>query len=1118
MVLAQPPMLRAIRTNIMPAEVKYAFWLSAHDNDGLHRRARALRSYLARVRDQHSLANLSYNVARQSNRALKSRTLFSVTSLDELDRKLLTLDKGETRPADDRAIVLCFGGQVSTFVGLDRLVYERVTILRKHIDRVDSVARSLGVSSIFPSIFQRTPIQDTVLLQVALLAMQYACARSWLDSGLKPVAVVGHSFGELTALCISQVLSLEDTIKMIINRATLVRDAWGADKGSMMAISEADLSDVQKLLLEANSKHDASPAGIACYNGPRSFTLAGSTTAIDVVAETLASYSLKGIKMKKLSVSNAFHCALVDDIAASLEGGAQGLTFREPVIPIERATENSASTSKLRPKFVADHMRNPVYFHHALKRTAAKHADSPLVFLEAGSNSTITQMASRALGDVALKEAHFQAVNITNCDDGWNRLVDTTLGLWRAGVAVHHWAHHPLQARESTDLSPLLLPPYQFDPDSRHWIHLKIPPRFAPALPAQDGALPTSVNKKPEEEGLVVFAGYQDGSAQRIPRFRINRSSPIFKKLLAGHMTIQTAPICPATVQIGLVAEGLATIHPVYNQEGYTPQFQDIKYHSPVCASSTLTTWIEVTEEGPEGASTGAWQFEVFSTEIKEAGNKGAKMLHTTGHVIFMRASDASLQRELDYFPRMFGHSRATDLLTRPDVDEILSHRNIYRMFAEIVDYGEEYRGLRKLVGRGNEAAGVVVPTSGSKGHTGGLNFDPHLSDAFCQVAGVWANFLSARAPSDAYLANGIGQWIRAPAKDTTPAELHVFATSHRSSEKVWLSDIFVFDAADGSLLEVMLGIAFVQISKSSMGKLLCRMSDPRWLASHIETPTTSDIVPMSDAEPIHESKQPVTTALSPAQREAKAATKAPKEGNGISERVKAIIADLSGLEPHEIKADSELADLGIDSLVSMELINELEAAFEIKLPEIEIQAVTDVPGLMKCIIGVLEDDSDVSDEEGSGASTPDIAQKDTGRSTPESFDLVEIEGYMAALPFDAVMDAFNDIKALTDKRVAEAKQMHYVAEALPLQEELAVALALEAFEERGAGIRDAEYGQRLTRISHEAEHKQLVTSLYRMLEALSQIIKMDGDDNITRTAVPLPHRSSSAVSGLYTS
>lgn len=1113
MVLAQPPKLRAMQTSVMPTGVKYPFWLSAHDSDSLGRRAKHLRNYVGRVRGRHSLANLSYNIARQSNRSLDKRVVFSAGSLDELDQKLASLGSGELRPAGDKAVVLCFGGQVSTSVGLDRHLYENTALLKRHIDSVDAVARSFGVDSIFPGIFERIPLQDTLKLQVALFAVQYATAQSWLDSGVKPVAVVGHSFGELTALCISGVLSLEDSVRMIVSRATLVRDAWGPDKGAMMAVSDIDLAHVQKIVLEANKKHSDAPANVACYNGPRSFTLAGSTAAIDAVAGVLAENSATSIKTKMLNVSNAFHCALVDGLVDRLEQAAQGLTFRDPVIPMERAADKQSPTEKLGPKFVADHMRNPVYFHHALERLALKHKSSSLVFLEAGSNSTITHMASRALTTANLRNAHFQAVNITNCDDGWNKLVDTTLALWRAGLAINHWAHHPLQSHASTDISPLLLPPYQFDPESRHWIELKNPPKHATSI----AALPEPIAKSVEEEGLVIFAGYQDGKAERVARFRINTSSTEFEKLLKGHMTLQTAPICPATIQIGLVVDGLARIRDIYKEDGHTPQFQEIQYQSPVCASSALTTWIEANEEGTEGA--GSWRFEVFSTENIAASSKGTKMMHTTGRVVFMKNRDASLQRELAYFPRLFGHGRASDLLTRVEVDEVLTQRNIYRVFAEIVDYGEEYRGLRKMVSRGNEAAGVVVPVKNNRAKqgAGGLRFDPHLSDAFCQVAGVWANFMHVanRSTTDAYLANGIGQWIRAPAKNTVPEELHVFATTHRSSEKVLLSDVFVFDAADGSLMEVMLGISYIQIPKIAMSKLLRRLSDPRWLASSAAASEKPDIIEPPSVKAVHVAQQTTAVMAPPTQQEVleRPAPKAPGAGNDTFCRVKAIIADLSGLEPHEIKADSELADLGIDSLVGMELINELESAFEIKLPESEIQAVVDVPGLMKCLLSTLGVDAYVSDGDDSDMSTLNNSAVGTGQATPASMQAVDMEEHASMLSFDAVMGPFREIKALTDERIAEVGQTRYVADALPLQDELTVTLTLEAFEECGAGIRDAQPGQRLERIGHGSANKQLVTYLYRMLETLTQIIKMEGEDSITRTAVPLPTKSSRAVS-----
>src|SRR5699024_9629681 len=153
-------------------------------------------------------------------------------------------DMTDTRA--ERPVVLCFGGQIATCVGLDRKLYQSITIFRHHLDECDRILQAeLGLQSIFPDIFLRTPLPDLVRLQVALFAMQYASAKSWIDCGLsgKVVSVVGHSFGELTALCISGALSLKHALTLVARRAHLVREAWGEDKGSMMAV-EADESFV----------------------------------------------------------------------------------------------------------------------------------------------------------------------------------------------------------------------------------------------------------------------------------------------------------------------------------------------------------------------------------------------------------------------------------------------------------------------------------------------------------------------------------------------------------------------------------------------------------------------------------------------------------------------------------------------------------------------------------------------------------------------------------------------------------------------------------------------------------------------------------------------------------
>jgi acyl transferase domain-containing protein len=283
---------------------------------------------------------------------------------------------------------------------------------------------------------------------------------------------VGHSFGEITALCVAGILSLEHTVKLVAARARLVRDAWGADPGAMMAV-KANEALVRDLLQAANRGSDGS-ASIAYYNSPRSFTVAGSTSAVDAVQTTMASDAkFAAIKSKRLNVTNAFHSALVDKLVEDLGQVGQELTFHQPVIPMERATETPFDTSDLDWIFVPRHMREPVFFNHAIQRLAKQHPQA--IFLEAGSDSTITVMAARALAQRSPTPSsdahHFQAVSIST-DAGFDGLTDATVALWQQGLRVSFWSHHALQTLE---YAQLLLPPYQFDKSSRHWLPMKSP-------------------------------------------------------------------------------------------------------------------------------------------------------------------------------------------------------------------------------------------------------------------------------------------------------------------------------------------------------------------------------------------------------------------------------------------------------------------------------------------------------------------------------------------------------------------------------------------------------------------------------------------------------------------
>ena len=273
-------------------------------------------------------------------------------------------------------------------------------------------------------------------------------------------------------------------------------------------------------------------------------------------------------------------------------------------------------------------------------------------------------------------------------------------------------------------------------------------------------------------------------------------------------------------------------------------------------------------------------------------------------------------------------------------------------MFAEIVDYGEMYRGLQKLVGKGNESAGRVV-----KQHTGDTWLDTHLSDCFSQVGGIWVNSMTDRAPTDMFIASGFEQWFRSPKfskHDKRPSIWDVFAYHCRESDKAYMIDIFIFNPTSGALMEIILGIKYAKVTKLSMSKILSRLTSEGvqsagTAATHFTAAKmAAPVVTAATASP-PSAKPPALAKVSKPAKEKKNSS-----GPDVLGTVIAVLADLSGLDAANINIETELADIGIDSLMGMELASELEGKFKCSLPADQLMEVTTTQTLVQCIQSVL--------------------------------------------------------------------------------------------------------------------------------------------------------------------
>ena len=236
-------------------------------------------------------------------------------------------------------------------------------------------------------------LELTEYAQPAILTTSVALWRVlYARTGLRPLAVAGHSLGEWTALVVAGAIGFADAVRAVHERGRLMQEAVAVGEGAMAALLGTDLPTVNRLCASAARGDVLAPANL---NGGGQIVVAGHAAAVD---RLLVAAKEQRIRAQKLAVSAPFHCALMAPAAVGLDAFLAAVTFRAPELPIisSVAARPVQCADELRPLLV-EQVTAPVRWEetmHAL-RTAA-----PEVALEIGPGQALRGLFKRAVPDV----------------------------------------------------------------------------------------------------------------------------------------------------------------------------------------------------------------------------------------------------------------------------------------------------------------------------------------------------------------------------------------------------------------------------------------------------------------------------------------------------------------------------------------------------------------------------------------------------------------------------------------------------------------------------------------------------------------------------------------------
>ncbi|WP_304116541.1 type I polyketide synthase [Mycolicibacterium bacteremicum] len=255
-------------------------------------------------------------------------------------------------------VALLFTGQGSQYSGMAQQLYRNDAVFRARLDEVaeamvDELDRPLLQVLFDPALADE--LDDTRYCQPALFAVEYALALRFRDAGVEPVAVLGHSVGEIVAAAVAQILTLPDAARLICRRGALMQST--EPRAAMLTVS-AGADDV-RALLDGDGLHDVA---VAAVNGPGDTVISG---ALQLIERAQGMLSAAGVRHRRLSVTRAFHSALMDDILAEFHVAAEQLRFSAPQITVV-SNVTGAPLECMSAQYLCAQLRQPVQFHQGV--------------------------------------------------------------------------------------------------------------------------------------------------------------------------------------------------------------------------------------------------------------------------------------------------------------------------------------------------------------------------------------------------------------------------------------------------------------------------------------------------------------------------------------------------------------------------------------------------------------------------------------------------------------------------------------------------------------------------------------------------------------------------------
>jgi [acyl-carrier-protein] S-malonyltransferase len=276
-----------------------------------------------------------------------------------------------------------FPGQGSQFEGMGKDLYESSDSAKELFEKANEILGFRITDIMFDGSAEE--LKRTDVTQPAIFIHSVIMAKEMGDA-FKPDMVAGHSLGEFSALVTVGVLTFEDGLRLVHQRALAMQEACELEPGTMAAVLALADEDVERVCSETGGVVVA-----ANYNCPGQLVISGSVDAVTRACEGMKAAGAKRALL--LPVGGAFHSPLMEPAREKLASAIESTHFNEPICPIYQNVTAGAeiSPSKIKENLVAQ-LTAPVRWTQSVRNMKA---DGAVEFTEVGPGKVLQGLIAK---------------------------------------------------------------------------------------------------------------------------------------------------------------------------------------------------------------------------------------------------------------------------------------------------------------------------------------------------------------------------------------------------------------------------------------------------------------------------------------------------------------------------------------------------------------------------------------------------------------------------------------------------------------------------------------------------------------------------------------------------